>query len=68
MIWCFISSILFNYHKQQKRGLTASRPNGGVVILFSIVGIVGDSTYVTQNNQDETLAHFLARVKYDAQL
>ena len=47
MIWCFISSILFNCHNQKAHGLTAASSNGDIVVSFSIIGFVDDSTCVT---------------------
>ena len=47
MIWCLISSILFNYHNQKAHGLTTASPNGNVVVSFSIISFVNDSTCVT---------------------
>ena len=40
MIWCFISSILFDCHNQKAHGITSSTPNGDVVVSFSIIGFV----------------------------
>ena len=67
-IWCFISSILFNCHNQKAHGLTTASPNGDVVVSFSIIGFVDDSTCVTGGKQDETVEQLLVRVKHDVQL
>ena len=47
MIGCFISGILFDYHNQKAHGLTTVSPNGDVVVSFSIIAFVDDSTCVT---------------------
>ena len=67
MIWCFISIILFDCHNQKAHGITSATPNGDVVLLFSIIGFVDDSTCVTGGKQNETIYQFLERVKYDSQ-
>ena len=46
---------------------TASR-NGDVVISFSIIGFVNDSTCVIGGKRGETLDQLLVRVKHDTQL
>ena len=46
MIWCFMSSILFDCHNEKAHGITSSTPNGDVVVSFSIIGFVDDSTCV----------------------
>ena len=68
MIWCFISSILFDCHNQKAHGITTASPNGDVVVSFSITGFVGDSTCVTGGKQNKTIDQLLVRVKHDAQL
>ena len=68
MIWCFISSILFDYHNQKAHGLTAASPNGDVVASFSTIGFVDDSTCVTGGKQSETIYQLLVRTKHDAHL
>ena len=54
MIWCFISGILFGFHNQKAHGLTAASPNGDVVVSFSIIEFVDDSTCVTGGKQNKT--------------
>ena len=68
MIWCFISSILFDCHNQKAYGLTTESPNGNVVVSFSIIGFINDSTCVTGGKRGETVDQLLVRVKHDAQL
>ena len=68
MIWCFISSILFDCHNQKAHGITSATPNGDVVVSFSIIGFVDDSTCVTRGKRNETIDQLLERVKYDAKL
>ena len=52
MIWCFISSILFDCHNQKAHRLTTTSPNGDVVVSFSIIGFDDDSTCVTEGKQN----------------
>ena len=68
MIWSFISSVLFDCHNQKAHGLTTATPNGYVVVSFSIIGFVDDSTCVTGGKRGETVDQLLVRVKHDAQL
>ena len=68
MIWCFISSILFDYHNQKAHGLTAANLNGDIVVSFSMTGFVDDLTCMTGGKQNETVDQLLVRMKYDAQL
>ena len=68
MIWCFISSIIFDCHNQKSHGITLAIPNGDVVISSSIIGFVDNSTCVTGGKRNETIDQLLERVKYDAQL
>ena len=58
-IWCFISSVLFDCHNQKAHGLTTASPNGDVVVSFSIIGFVDDSTCVTGGKQGETIEQLL---------
>ena len=62
MIWCFISSILFDCHNQKANGLTTASPNGDVVVSLSISGFVDDSTCVTRGKQNEIIDQLLERV------
>ena len=48
--------------------MTTASPNGDLVVSFSSIGFVNDSTCVTGGKQDETVDQLLVRVKYDAQL
>ena len=68
MIWCFVSNILFDCNNQKAHGLAIASLNGDVIVSFSIIGFVDDSTCVTDGNRDETVNQLLVRVKYDAQL
>ena len=67
-IWCFISSVLFDCHNQKTHGLTTAGQNGDVVVSFSIIGFVDDSTCVTGGKKGKTVDQLLVRVKHDAQL
>jgi hypothetical protein len=44
MIWCFISSTLFDCHQQESYGAVFQTPNRTVSVAFSIVGFINDST------------------------
>ena len=68
MVWCFISSILFDCHNQKAHRLITASPNGDVVVSFSIIGFVDDSTCVTGGKQNETIDQLLVRVEHDVQL
>ena len=68
MIWCFISSVLFDCHNQKAHGLIIASPNGDVVVSFSFIGFVDDPTCVTGGKRGKTVYQLLVRVKYDAQL
>ena len=47
-------------------GLTTASPNGDVVVSFSIIGFVDDSTCVKGGKQGETIEQLLVRVEHDA--
>ena len=66
MIWCFISSILFDCHNQKVHELTVASPNGEVVVSFSIIRFVDDSTCVMGGKQDKTIYQLLVWIKHDA--
>ena len=68
MVWCFISSILFDCHNQKAHRLITASPNGDVVVSFSIIGFVDDSTCVTGGKQNETIYQLLVRVKHNTKL
>ena len=68
MIWCLISSILFDCHSQKAHVLTAACPNEDIIVSFSIIGFVDDSTCVTKEKQNKIIDQLLVRVKYDIQL
>jgi hypothetical protein len=44
MIWCFISSTLFDCHQSQAYGVMFQNPDRTVTVSFSMVGFVDDST------------------------
>jgi hypothetical protein len=65
MIWCFISSALFDYHQAHAFGATFESPDRtGVTITFSMVGFVDDSTGSDNDFHTTTImppwTHFLA--------
>ena len=59
MIWCFISSILFDFYNQKAHGLTTASTNGDVVVSFSIIGFADDSTCGTGGKRGETVEQLL---------
>ena len=59
MIWCFISSILFDYHNQNAYRLTTASSNGNVVVSFSIISFIDDSLCVTGSKRGETVDQLL---------
>jgi len=46
VIWCFISSIVFDCHNQKAHGIVFSSPDRQVVARMSMVGFVDDSTTI----------------------
>jgi hypothetical protein len=44
MIWCFISSVLFQSHNEQAHGMEFTSPDGDMVVRFNMIGFVDDST------------------------
>ena len=71
VIWCFVSSILFDCHNQKAHGIVFSSPNRQVVARMSMVGFVDDSTTITgcdQDNEDQTANKLIERMQHDAQL
>jgi hypothetical protein len=71
MIWCFISSTLFDCHQSQAYGDVFESPDQNVTVTFSMVGFVDDSTgtvnsfHVTSQPTPEEL---LQKMQHDAQL
>jgi hypothetical protein len=71
MIWCFISSTLFDCHQSKAYGAIFQSPDRTVTVSFSMVGFVDDSTgtvnsfNATTQPSPETL---LNKMKHDAQL
>jgi hypothetical protein len=70
MIWCFISSTLFNCHQAHAFGATFESPDCTVTISFSVVGFVDDSTGSVNDYHDNTATvdSLLDRLQVDAQL
>ena len=71
MIWCFISSTLFDCHQSKAYGAIFQSPDRTVTVSFSMVGFVDDSTgtvnsfnVTTQPSPEE----LLNKMKHDAQL
>ncbi|OEU15138.1 hypothetical protein FRACYDRAFT_239817 [Fragilariopsis cylindrus CCMP1102] len=68
MIWCFISSVLFQSHNAKAHGMVFTSPDGDMVVRFNMVGFVDDSTCITGGNANDTLNELLEKMKQDAQL
>jgi hypothetical protein len=70
MIWCFISSTLFNCHQARAYGTVFESPDRTISLSFSMVGFVDDSTSTVNwfDNNDATIKDLLARLQQDAQL
>jgi hypothetical protein len=68
IIWCFISSVLFESHNTRAHGMKFESPDGEYVVRFNMVGFVDDSICITGGNKDDTLQELLAKMKDDAQL
>ena len=67
MIRCFFLSILFDCHQQKAHKLTTASPNNDVVLLFSIISFVDDSTCVTGGKRGKTVEQLIIRVKHNVQ-
>jgi len=68
IIWCFISSVLFESHNKRAHGMKFESPDGEYVVRFNMVGFVDDSTCITGGNKNDTIQELLAKMKDDAQL
>jgi hypothetical protein len=71
MIWCFISSTLFDCHQSQAYGATFESPDRTVHVTFSMVGFVDDSTGTVNSfasDTQPTTESLLAKMQHDAQL
>jgi hypothetical protein len=68
VIWCFISSKLFQAYNTKAHGITFSSPTGDTSLRVSIIGFVDDSTCITEGLPGGTLKELLFRMEEDAQL
>jgi hypothetical protein len=71
MIWCFISSSLFNCHQQESYGAVFQSPDRTVSVAFSIVGFVDNSTCTSNDfNPSATLSpdYYIQSMQIDTQL
>jgi hypothetical protein len=71
MIWCFISSTLFDYHQSQAYGAVFESPDRKVTVTFSMVGFVDDSTGTVNSfnaTTQPTPEELLNKMQHDAQL
>jgi hypothetical protein len=70
-IWLFISSTLFDIHKEKAYGAHFISPDGHYRVEFSMVGFVDDSTGTCNDFQPQSeapLSELMQRMEYDAQL
>ena len=68
MIWCFISSKLFDCHNKNAYGMLFKSPNGEMIIRMSIIGFVDDSTCTTGGDPEKPIEDLIGKMKHDAQL
>ena len=68
MIWCFISSKLFDCHQKNAHSLLFASPTGEMVIRMSIIGFVDDSTCMTGGDPTQPVEALLSMMQDDAQL
>jgi hypothetical protein len=70
MIWCFISSTLFDCHQAHASGDTFEFPDRTVITSFSMVGFVDNSMGSVNDFHDNTATvdFLLDRLQVDAQL
>jgi hypothetical protein len=70
MIWCFLSSTLFDCHQERAHGAVFESPDRTVSLSFSMVGFVDGSTGTVNwfEINDATIETLLARLQTDAQL
>jgi hypothetical protein len=64
MIWCFISSTLFDCHQDRAYGAIFESPDWKVTITFSMVGFVDDSTGTVNDfaNNAATVENLLCKL------
>ena len=68
MIWCFISSKLFDCHQKNAHGLLFASPTGDIIIRMSIIGFVDDSTCMAGGDPNQPVKILLSMMQADAQL
>jgi hypothetical protein len=71
IIWCFISSTLFDCHQQESYGAVFESPGRTVRVAFSIVGFVDDSTCTSNDfNLSVPLSpdYYIQHMQIDTQL
>jgi hypothetical protein len=70
MIWCVISSTLYDCHQAQVFGAIFESPDRSVTLTFSMVGFVDDSTDSVNDfhNNEATVESLLGWLQVDAQL
>jgi hypothetical protein len=71
MIWCFISSILFDIHQEHALGASYASPDGSTTIRLFMIGFV-DDTYGSVNDFSRTPAQspteLISMAQIDSQL
>ena len=68
VIWCFVSSKLFECYESKAHGMTFTSPDGTVQFSMAIVGFVDDTTCITSGDPSQPLQAMLQRMQDDAQL
>ena len=68
VIWCFLSSKLFQCYEEKAHCMTFSSPDGSVTFSMAIVGFVDDTTCITSGDPSKPLTDMLQRMQDDAQL
>mmetsp|Transcript_22813 Transcript_22813/g.50924 ORF Transcript_22813/g.50924 Transcript_22813/m.50924 type:complete len:438 (-) Transcript_22813:647-1960(-) len=68
VIWCFISSELFQCYEYGAHGMTFSTPDGSVTFSMAIVGFVDDTTCITSGGPTQPLSHVLQQMQDFPQL
>ena len=68
IIWCFISSVLFQSHGTKAHGMLFESPDGNMIVRFNMVGFVDDSTCITGGTKNDTLQDLIGKMRDDAQL
>ena len=68
MIWCFVSSVLFQTHEQHAHGMLFQSPLGDIFVRYNMVGFVDDSTCITGGTATDSFEDLKRKMTDDAQL